>query len=180
MGWMKELGAEVVSDVRDMPTVLVADKLRGTTKMFCALARGIPIVSRRWVKQCNLANTVLDPTGYIIKDKETEKKYGITLQCKLQKASKAPLLSNYKVYATKSCVPPPDKIKEIVECAGGTYLTHIPKTPIENVIIISCPEDKDVLNSAIKRGFMVQSKEFLLTGLFKQYLDFKSYRMQII
>ena len=53
----------------------------------------------------------------------------------------------------------------------------MPKKKSDDAIIISCPDDKKVLNKAIKAGFNVQDKEFLLTGLLKQHLNFESYAL---
>ena len=40
-----------------------------------------------------------------------EKKFGFNLKKSIDLASKNPLLSNYKIYATKSCQPSPKEIK---------------------------------------------------------------------
>ena len=66
-------------------------------------------------------------------------------------------------------------ILEIVECAGGSWLTQMPKKKSSNIVIISCHEDKSEVKKAVKLGFNVQDKEFLLTGLLKQSLDFESH-----
>ena len=161
-------------------TVLVTDKIRRTAKLLCALGRGIPIVSSSWITQSKSAKTVLDPTHHLIEDTETERKYGFSLRKSIQTASKTPLLQTYKVHATKCCLPPPDQLKEIVECAGGSWLKQMPKKKADDVVIISCREDKDVLNKAIKAGFNVQDKEFLLTGLLKQQLNFKLYALSTV
>ena len=75
-----------------------------------------------------------------------------------------------------------DKIcfTEIVECAGGEWLKQMPKKTSDDTIVISCPEDKTVLNKAIKAGLSCHSKEFLLTGLLKQQLDYASYTFTTI
>ena len=69
---------------------------------------------------------------------------------------------------------------EIVECAGGEWLKQMPKKTSDDTIVISCPEDKNVLNKAIKAGLSCHSKEFLLTGLLKQQLDYDSYTFTTI
>ena len=56
---MKELGAEIATSAKDQPTVLVTDKLRRTEKLLCALGRGIPIVSKKWVTQSKSRKTIL-------------------------------------------------------------------------------------------------------------------------
>ena len=47
----------------------------------------------------------------MIEDKEVERKYGFNLRNSIDSASKNPLLLNYKIYATKSCLPSPKEIK---------------------------------------------------------------------
>ena len=69
---------------------------------------------------------------------------------------------------------------EIVECAGGSWLKQMPKKKSDDIIIISCPEDKNLLKKAINAGFNVQDKEFLLTGLLKQDLNFESHVQNIL
>ena len=135
---MKDLGAEIAS-AKNKPTVLVTDKVRRTEKLLCALGRGIPIVSKEWVTRSKSVNTILgkyfkydtiilsiklygptyfqytktfiDPYAHIIEDIEIEKKYGFNMKKSIDLAAKSPLLSNYKIYATKSCQPAPKEIK---------------------------------------------------------------------
>ena len=56
---MKELGAEIGLCAKDLPTVLVTDKIRRTEKLLCALGRGIPIVSQNWVIRSKSLRTIL-------------------------------------------------------------------------------------------------------------------------
>ena len=63
---MKELGAEIATSAKDKPTVLVTDKLRRTEKLLCALGRGIPIVSKKWVTQSKSRKTMLGIFKYKI------------------------------------------------------------------------------------------------------------------
>ena len=71
-------------------------------------------------------------------------------------------------------------ILEIVECAGGTSLKQIPRKNSCDVVITSCSEDKIEAKKAVKSGFNVQDKEFLLTGLLKQSLDFDSHKLSAV
>ena len=57
--FMKELGAEIGLCAKDLPTVLVTDKIRRTEKLLCALGRGIPIVSQNWVIRSKSLRTIL-------------------------------------------------------------------------------------------------------------------------
>ena len=70
--------------------------------------------------------------------------------------------------------PTPDQFKEIIECAGGTYLTSPPTSGDDpKTYVISCVEDKGVADRLKKAGCKVMDKEFILTGLFKYSLDYK-------
>lgn len=69
--------------------------------------------------------------------------------------------------------PTPDQFKEIIECAGGTVLTSSPTSPDPKTYVISCVEDKAVVDRLKRIGVRVMDKEFLLTGLFRYSLDTK-------
>ena len=56
----------------------------------------------------------------------------------------------------------------------------MPRKGSSDIVIISCPEDKSDVKKAVKLGFNVQDKEFLLTGLLKQKLDFDSHVLSAV
>lgn len=68
-------------------------------------------------------------------------------------------------------------IAEIVESAGGVWLDQLPKESADDIIIISCKQDKSIYSRALRSGFNVQDKEVLLTGLLRHFIDFKAYRL---
>ena len=45
----------------------------------------------------------------------------------------------------------------------------------ENLIVISCDEDRTACKSALNAGIPVVSAEFVLTGILKQELNVKKY-----
>ncbi len=55
---VKELGGGLATNVNDC-TVLIAEKIKRTTKLLCALGRGIPIVSPNWLSQSKMTKTFL-------------------------------------------------------------------------------------------------------------------------
>ena len=55
---VKDLGGFVTTDPNDC-TVLVTDKIRRTTKLMCAMGRGMPIVSPSWIKASKMTKTFL-------------------------------------------------------------------------------------------------------------------------
>ena len=59
-------------------------------------------------------------------------------------------------------------------------MKQMPRKGSSDIVIISCPEDKSDVKKAVKLGFNVQDKEFLLTGLLKQKLDFDSHVLSAV
>jgi hypothetical protein len=55
-----------------------------------------------------------DTTDFVIKDKETEKKYKFVLTNSLKTARDSPFLAGWSVYVTKSCEPTPDQFEPII------------------------------------------------------------------
>ena len=55
---ISELGGVLTTKVSDC-TVLIADKIRRTSKLLCALGLGIPIVSPNWLVQNKMTKTFL-------------------------------------------------------------------------------------------------------------------------
>ena len=110
-----------------------------------------------------------DPWLHLVRDAASEKKWGFRLSSTLKKSSgKDPLLSGYRVYATKSVLPPPAELKgtvgnvrtenieqsfikrfisDIVEFAGGKWAGCGGKPPSANssaaqsVLVLSTAED---------------------------------------
>ena len=107
---VKDLGGTVTDQVAKC-TVLVAEELRRTTKLLCALGRGIPIVSPHWLKQSKITKTFLDPWTYILSDVDAERKWNFILKSSLKKAGNNRLLDGYKVYATSNTLPKPQEIR---------------------------------------------------------------------
>lgn len=128
-----ELGGKITENLKEC-TVLVTDKIRRTAKFLCMVAKGVPIVDPGWLEaskatksfQGQLFNkwedgvplalshsacTLPDPWTHLIRDEESEKKWGFNLSTTLRAASKSLLLAGFKVHATKSVVPPPDQLK---------------------------------------------------------------------
>ena len=48
---------------------------------------------------------------HIVRDADSEKKWGFNLKRTLGTSSKSPLLTGYTVHATKSVEPPPNQLK---------------------------------------------------------------------
>ncbi|CAC5396244.1 MDC1 [Mytilus coruscus] len=173
---IKELGGEFVNSVQEC-THLVTDKVRRTVKFLCCLARGIPIVTLQWIESCKQSAMFVDCHKFLVKDTATEKQYKFSLSRSLEKAKESCLLQGYKVHVTKSVKPEPSQMEEIIECAGGQYLTTMPKKGGDNVVIVSCPDDESLCTAAIKAGVPVVNSEFILTGILRQEVNINSYTL---
>ena len=88
-------------------SILVTDKVRRTFKFLCSLARGIPIVSVKWLDDSNKANTFLDWDDYILKDGIAESKFKFHLKESLAKAKEHKLLEGYSILLTPHITQPP-------------------------------------------------------------------------
>lgn len=110
----------------------------------------------------------VDHTPFLIKDEPAERQYKFALHSSLEKASDSSMLAGYKIHVTKSVKPDPANMKDIITCAGGEYLTTMPKKADDKVLVISCPDDKGICDSALKAGVTVVNAEFILTGILRQ------------
>nr|XP_045581871.1 uncharacterized protein LOC123745398 isoform X1 [Procambarus clarkii] len=164
-----DFGGTVVESPREC-TVLVTINIRRTCKLLAVIGRGLPIVSPAWLSASKLARNFVDPWEYLVKDMEAEEKYGFRLDQSLRSASKVLLFEGLSIHATRSVKPPPDQMKEIIECSGGEYLDMPPKKYAPQVRIVSCPEDKKLWTSYKNLGIPILGTEFILTGLLRHEL----------
>ena len=86
-------------------TILITDKVRRTYKFLCALAKGVPIVSIDWLRDCEIAKRFLDWKNYILNDPAGEAMYGFRLRKSLDKANEKKMLDGYVVVLTTSVAP---------------------------------------------------------------------------
>ena len=89
---VEELGGALTEDTAEC-SVLVADTMKRTAKLLCMAARGVPIVSNRWLGESRAARRFLEPWGFIIRDPAVEKKWGCRLEDTLKQAARNKLLA---------------------------------------------------------------------------------------
>ncbi|XP_014240324.1 uncharacterized protein LOC106661444 [Cimex lectularius] len=177
---IERLNGEVVENALTC-TIVVADKVKKTTKFLCGLALGRPIVPPKWLQGCEDSDYFIDPFKHILLDNETEEKYSFHLSESINKAKHSKLLESWSVYATPSTKPPPIEIKSIIECSGGKFLQKEPARWPKNSFVISCIEDKEKWAKLKKRGTIppIVSTEVLLTGVLQQTLDLTSHALKL-
>lgn len=125
----------MVEDI-DICSILVTTKVVRTCKFLCAVARGIPIVSRGWLLKIKSNRfKMIDTDDYILNDPATEQRFAFNLKQSLGKyhaiinrrqllcsstndwqfyfidaASIAPLFKGYTIFVTPGVRPPPAEI----------------------------------------------------------------------
>ncbi|CAM2101415.1 unnamed protein product [Caretta caretta] len=175
-GVVSALGGTLAQSVFDC-THLVTDRVRRTVKFLCALARGVPIVTLDWLDKSGRSTCFLSPSGFLVRDPEQERNFHFSLAQSLQRARRGALLQGYEIHVTPNVKPEPEHMKDIIQCSGGVFLPHMPRTYKDKRVIISCPEDLPRCRPALSARLPVASTEFLLTGILQQAVDLASYRL---
>ncbi|XP_037094890.1 mediator of DNA damage checkpoint protein 1-like [Pollicipes pollicipes] len=172
------LGGEMVKRPAEC-TVLVTTEVKRTIKFMACFARGIPIVSPAWLTKSKQAKFFLDPWEFLVRDGPAEKKFGFHLDLNLRKASRSahPLLRGWSFYVTPHVVPPPDQLREIVECAGGVFLAGPPRSAADRLLVVSCVADTASWTAARRLHLPVVSAELLLSGILQQRVDVDAHRL---
>ncbi|KAL0984906.1 hypothetical protein UPYG_G00150310 [Umbra pygmaea] len=164
------LGGSLAKGVTDM-THLVTDRVRRTVKFLCAVARGVPIVTTKWLEKSGEAGSFLSTDLYLVKDGEQENKFSFCLEESLRSASTQPLLQGYQVHVTRSVLPEPGQMKDIITCSGARFLPKMPSSVKAQTVVISCGDDWSLCAPALSATLPVLSAEFLLTGILQQKVD---------
>lgn len=93
-------------------TILVTDKVRRTFKFLCALSRGIPILSVKWIMDSAKKSKIQVLDDYIINDSIAENKFQFNLKESLQKAKDKKMLDGWTIVLTPNITAPPvDELK---------------------------------------------------------------------
>ncbi|XP_030839323.1 mediator of DNA damage checkpoint protein 1 isoform X2 [Strongylocentrotus purpuratus] len=178
--WQKTvttLGGELVDSVHEC-THLITDKVRRTVKFLCCMARGIIIITPNWLEDSKTAKMFIDPGPFQLKDKASERQHGFNLQTSLQKASQARLLTGYKIHVTPGVKPEPQQMKDIITCAGAQYVAKLPIKSSQQTVVVSCDGDKSLWAGLSKAGNLLVSSEFILTGILRQDVLLKDYKLK--
>ncbi|XP_028417080.1 mediator of DNA damage checkpoint protein 1-like isoform X2 [Dendronephthya gigantea] len=176
---VQALGGKVVEHLEDC-THLVTDKVRRTVKLLCAISRGIPVVDMCWLEASKKRKSFADSESYILKDDDAQQKFSFSMERSLKLARDDSLLDGYKIHVTPNVRPSPPEMKEIIKSAKGEVLTRMPTTrdaKNDNVIVLSCEEDKNLcIKAKIRKAY---TAELLLTGILKQQLDLEPYELPL-
>jgi len=167
---VEELGGRLTDAMAEC-SVLVAESMKRTAKLLCMAARGVPIVSARWLVECKAAKRFVDPWRHLLRDAAVEKKWSCRLEETLRQAARRPLLQGLSVHVTLQVSPPPQQFREFIEAAGGTFVPKIPTAAHQDLYCVGAAADKAAVSRLRKLGVPVMDKEWLLTGIIKHQLD---------
>jgi hypothetical protein len=168
-------------------TYLAAPQLVRTEKFCCALARAPVIVSTKWVEDCIEQEELLDTDGYLLKDKEGEKRLNLNLAQSLARAKKngGQLLGGQNVFCTKGVHGGVEVCRKIVEANGGICVqfkgtkkpANVPDS--EKYILLSgdsaadkamWPKFKTMAHNA-GRAFVIYRSDWLLETAMNQQIE---------
>ncbi|KAI1764955.1 BRCT-containing protein [Hypoxylon sp. FL1150] len=119
---LRELGIAVVMDGQPCD-YLVAPSLVRTVKFLRNLSKGVTIVSSSWIEECLDTMIMPKPEDYLLKDKENEKKFGITLAKSVRQArtNNGKLLWHIPIYCTSSIKNGPEGYRAVAEANGAIF-----------------------------------------------------------
>ena len=173
-------GAHIVESWSEC-THLIADKIKRTTKFLCALSSGKHILSSKWIDACKKSNAITDEISYCLNDPANEKKWKFKLQQSIDTVKERgpqTLFKDLKFLITPSVTPDYSELKEIIEAGGGEVLNDLPVKHSDNVYIVGCKEDKDLIQQYNQSGWKdkVMTNEFILTCSLTQELETTAFR----
>ncbi|XP_046807373.1 myb-like protein X isoform X2 [Lucilia cuprina] len=154
--------------------ILVMDKAFRTFKFLLAMARGIPIVTSKYLKKLNESKSPksIKINDYLFTDEEFEKKHKFSLVKSLQMAKKHKLFQGYEFVMTNNILPNPLEIKAIIEASGGYVHEKNPPAAQDNqqIYLVSAKEDKKDWHKyrRINKNIIIVSTEAVMASIMRQ------------
>uniref|UniRef100_W8BYA8 Mediator of DNA damage checkpoint protein 1 n=1 Tax=Ceratitis capitata TaxID=7213 RepID=W8BYA8_CERCA len=160
----------VASDPTDAD-VLVMDKGNRTLKFLIAMAKGIPIVTTKWLESFNATKIIPRGITYFFRDHDFEKRHKFSLLKSLELARNRKLFEGYEFFTTPSISPAPAEMKQILECAGG-IVHNEPQPPKKDkkIYLVSTMNDKKYWHKYRHRNCTIHiiNSEGVMTAVMRQ------------
>ncbi|XP_022704617.1 mediator of DNA damage checkpoint protein 1-like isoform X2 [Varroa jacobsoni] len=172
----KDKLSELSVKTTDIPSqcgLVVAAKFTRTVKMMYAVAKGVPVVNLNWVTESYKAKKLLDISQFMLVDKAAEMRYSFNLVATLRVAAEEKIFDGWTFFVTKSCVPNPEQIKEMVSGCNAKVVNKKPTKAAERTAIVTC--SSDIASLGKKNAVPVVGVEFVLNGILQHRIDFKKY-----
>ncbi|KAJ0229823.1 hypothetical protein HA466_0313030 [Hirschfeldia incana] len=164
-------------------THFIADNFMRTRNMLEAIASGKPVVTTQWLESIDQVNIYVDEDLYILRDSKKEKEFGFNMGVSLSRARQNPLLKGRRVFITPNTKPGLNTITTLVKAVHGQPVERLGRSVLsedkvpENLLVLSCEEDRDISIPFLERGAEVYSSELLLNGIVTQKLEYERYRL---
>ncbi|KAK6223777.1 BRCA1 C Terminus domain-containing protein [Colletotrichum tabaci] len=119
---LRDMGILIVQDNQPCD-YLAAPHMVRTVKFLKTLARGPTILSSDFIDAALDTGEVPDPDEFLLKDKQNEKKFGVTIETAVSRAraNLGKLLWTVPIYCTANICNGPDSYKAIAEANGAMF-----------------------------------------------------------
>ncbi|CAN8268857.1 unnamed protein product [Cochlearia groenlandica] len=164
-------------------THFITNNFMRTRNMLEAIASGKPVVTTQWLESIDQVNIYVDEDLYILRDSKKEKEFGFNMGVSLARARHNPLLQGRRVFITPNTKPGLNTITTLVKAVHGLPIERLGRSVLsedkvpENLLVLSCEEDRDISVQFLERGAEVYSSELLLNGIVTQKLEYERYRL---
>ncbi|EOA29492.1 hypothetical protein CARUB_v10012880mg [Capsella rubella] len=164
-------------------THFIADNFTRTRNMLEAIASGKPVVTTQWLESIGQVNIYVDEDLYILRDIKKEKEFCFNMGVSLARARQFPLLQGRRVFITPNTKPGLNTITTLVKAVHGLPVERLGRSILskdkvpENLLVLSCEEDRTICIPFLERGAEVYSSELLLNGIVTQRLEYERYRL---
>ncbi|XP_010510244.1 PREDICTED: uncharacterized protein LOC104786514 [Camelina sativa] len=164
-------------------THFIADNFTRTRNMLEAIVSGKPVVTTQWLESINQVNIYVDEDPYILRDIKKEKEFSFNMVVSLARARQLPLLEGRRVFITPNTKPGLNTITTLVKAVNGLPLQRLGRSTLskdkvpENLLVLSCEEDRAICIPFLERGTEVYSSELILNGIVTQRLEYERYRL---
>lgn len=182
---IEKLGGRIVDSITQC-THLIATKIMRTVKFLAGVSVCKHIVTPMWIEESYKSRWFLDVTNFSLVDQEMEGLFSFQLRESLLRAGKQKLFKDVTIYISPGVKPGANMLRDIIECAGGrlapsrpslTKISHIQSTIGKRAfVVISTPNDMPLCRDFFTHNIDVHNAEFILTGVLRQQLDYKSFR----
>lgn len=173
---VEKLGGKVTGDGGEC-THVITSEVRRTLNFCTALCNGAWVVSPDWLKASSRHKSFVDEKSYILRDKQFESKYKVSLATAIQAAQRKPgaLFTGFSVYPTPHVQPPLQTVTKLTQVAGGKILSSLNEAlqqkDLSHTIVLFGEEDKEEGVVAEKAGLRTFTGEWLMQAIVKQRID---------
>ncbi|KAL0742977.1 hypothetical protein Bca4012_084490 [Brassica carinata] len=164
-------------------THFIADNFMRTRNMLEAIASGKPVVTTQWLESIDQVNIYVDEDLYILRDSKKEKEFGFNMGVSLARARLNPILKGRRVFITPNTKPGLNTITTLVKAVHGQPVERVGRSVLsdnkvpENLLVLSCEEDREISIPYLEKGAEVYSSELVLNGIVTQKLEYERYRL---